>query len=474
MSDLTTFLANNAPAIQATKASPRTYQQTSKIKLSEDQELGLEKITAWFKKKTDPFYVLSGYAGTGKTTLIHFFLREVGRHRVAISAPTHKAVGVLSRVAKVEGKTLHSLLGLRPGIELEKFDHNNPQFVPKVEPKIRLFRLVIIDESSMINSDLFDLIVTQAKANNCLLLFVGDQAQLPPVKEDNSKAFSFENQYTLTKIVRTGQSNPIRFLRDPLRELALGNPNHDLPHHTNIVNGEGFRHITDATEFGALIKKHFSSDEFKEDVTHAKVLAFTNKRVQSFNKLVFGMLYGQEPEWQVLPGTVLMSYDSIYLGQEPLLKNSYEYIVEEVGDEDTNDWGIVGRPCKLIDHDTNAPVWAFIVDSHPDNIQALTYIAHEKITIAKSAAGYQRKQAWTDFYQLKAGNITQVPLTLQGDLIMNKVLDYGYAVTVHKSQGSTFGHVFIDSADIERSKMQWVLKYVAVTRAQKIANVFVG
>ena len=151
---------------QAVIANRITLPSGKKITLNEQQVGALEAMKTWLADKEDLFFTLSGYAGTGKSTivleLIKYFKGENRWKRVAVSAPTHKAKKVIARTTKEDSFTIQKLLGLRPNTELENFDINNPQFDERAEKEIRNFKLLIIDEASMLNESLFDLIVKEA------------------------------------------------------------------------------------------------------------------------------------------------------------------------------------------------------------------------------------------------------------------------------------------------------------------------
>lgn len=181
------------------------------VTLTADQERAKNLIAEWYVNTDDQVFVLSGYAGTGKTFLIDYIVKEVLRLKIGVEAvfvsPTGKAAANLVKTGTLAG-TVHSLIYIR---DEEDFDvDENGEIVEreelafikreKIDEKIRL---IIIDEASMINETvLHDLLSYGVKC-----LFCGDGAQLPPV---NGTCPLLENpHYTMKEIVRQAADNPI-------------------------------------------------------------------------------------------------------------------------------------------------------------------------------------------------------------------------------------------------------------------------
>ena len=172
-----------------------------------------------------------------------------------------KAKKVISNITNREGVTLHSLLGLRPDLDLDDFNPNDPQFSPIVPPKISDFDWVIIDEASMINSDLFELVKKTVKGMGTKVLFMGDPAQIPPIGEKESVVFFDESIeiHWLTKIERQTNNNPLLTVYDTLRNnLTLLNGG--FKRITNInENGDGILFIDDKATFREKVLEKFKA-----------------------------------------------------------------------------------------------------------------------------------------------------------------------------------------------------------------------
>ena len=196
--------------------------------LTADQETAKNLIKEWYFNSDDQFFVLSGYAGTGKTFLIDYVVRneiklKIGEEVVFIS-PTGKAASILVKRG-TPASTLHSLIYVR---DEDDFDvDENGEIIPsqrlsffkreKIDEKIKL---IVIDEASMVGADVLrDLLSFGVKC-----LFSGDGAQLPPVNGICPLMQLID--YTLTEIVRQAEDNPIVKLATMARsgqQISYGN-----------------------------------------------------------------------------------------------------------------------------------------------------------------------------------------------------------------------------------------------------------
>ena len=157
--------------------------------LYKSQTIALQKLSDWWNSK-DLECLVKGFAGTGKTYLVKYFLSNIVNKTYTITAPTHKALTVLEKHIDKKGMTLQSLHGLRPNTELSTFDINRLEFESIGSIKIQNYSLIIIDEGSMIPAGLYELNRQRAKAFNVKILYLGDQYQLPPVNEKIGKVFT--------------------------------------------------------------------------------------------------------------------------------------------------------------------------------------------------------------------------------------------------------------------------------------------
>lgn len=182
-----------------------------KITLTDDQERAKNLIAEWYFNTEDQVFVLSGYAGTGKTFLIDYVVREVLKMKVgseaAFVSPTGKAAANLVKNGTLAG-TVHSLIYIRNEDDFdvnedgEIIDREELSFIKKekIDEKIKL---IIIDEASMIN----ETVLTDLLSFGVKCLFSGDGAQLPPV--NGTCPLLANPHYTMKEIVRQAADNPI-------------------------------------------------------------------------------------------------------------------------------------------------------------------------------------------------------------------------------------------------------------------------
>lgn len=182
------------------------------ITLTDEQQTAINSILAWFNGHTPMNHVprhefkLGGYAGTGKTTIINYLLTEITSIRANVCAFTGKACHVLRKKGIHSSQTIHSMI-----YDCEENKDGSVSFVLKRRLEGNP-NLIIIDEASMLSSDLYRDLLTF----NIPLLFIGDPGQLEPVG-DNPNLMLAPN-YVLTKIHRQALNSPIITLATQVRQ----------------------------------------------------------------------------------------------------------------------------------------------------------------------------------------------------------------------------------------------------------------
>jgi len=149
-------------------------QRPDGIVFTNSQTQALDAMAKWVASDL-PTFTLSGYAGTGKTFILKYFLNEVFKKPVCITAPTHKAARNAERATNRATKTLHSLHGLRPNTNLDTFNIDNIAFSALGDPQMKNYAMVVIDECSQIGSSLYELNLRRAIDFGVKILYVGRQ-----------------------------------------------------------------------------------------------------------------------------------------------------------------------------------------------------------------------------------------------------------------------------------------------------------
>jgi len=420
----------------------------SETSLTDDQEAAYDAVYDRLARG-ERYTGLRGYAGTGKTYLVSRLVEQLVDEdcTVTVCAPTHKAVQVLSRQlsglseAPVEMQTLHSFLGLRlepaGDGEYELVHDDGCDFTEGV---------VIVDEASMIGREEWKHI--EETSGFVQWLFVGDPAQLPPVNEDPSPALDVPGP-TLETIHRQAADNPILELATQIRTDETGR------FESTFEDGKGVAVTRNRREFLDSILRAFNTEAFAEDATHARVLAYRNKTVRRYNREIRAARYGTdalrfvEKEW-------LVATETWFHEGVPRLTNSEEVRVKKASVETFEPRTPSGQ--------SEWKTWKLKVRTPGRGLTRTAHVLHEDEFERYEHALNKRREAakedgskWDRYYELRE-RFARV--------------DYAYASTVHKAQGSTFDTVFVDHRDLQacRGEERQALLYVAVTRpARRLA-----
>ena len=433
------------------------------IVFNDQQWEGLQKIESFLGDKSKQTFTLSGYAGTGKSTLIKKILDNY-KGSVVVSAPTHKAVQIIGSTTEKVGVTLQSLLGLQPNYDIAEYSASNPQFAQKGEKKIKYHSLVIIDEASMINEGLYDLLVSEAEKAGTKIIFMGDIGQIPPIGEEVSKAFTEVDEiHQLTHVERTSKTNPLMLIFDAIRSNFKSKFD-NFKHETSLnQEGEGVEFTEKKTLFQEKMLKYFKSPEFEKDNNYVKIITYTNDLAERWNNIIRGELIDSDNV--VAKGDLLTGYRSILEGRDLLVQNSADYKVTKVVPK-TKVHVHNGESYKLKGYETSfqSGQTVFIID-YLDKETEKNYlkIMYENTTYAKTF------RKWDNYYAFADNFMSLQKYKVKGETIP-RTFDYGYAVTAHKSQGSTYNKVGIIEDDMDgnkKTKERNQIKYVAFSRAKE-------
>jgi exodeoxyribonuclease-5 len=457
--------------------------------LTPDQQAACDAFTVWLAEPACgvPF-VLSGYAGTGKTFLSMRFLAlaEAAGLCWTVVAPTHKAVGVLRSHLQAAAlvptwypSTIHRLLRLRLRRQgdLERCEESE-----QTAGALEHLGLVLIDEASMVDSQLLEITLRCAHPFRTRLVFVGDPAQLPPVGEPESPVFALGRARTaaLRQVVR--HQGPVLRLAQGIREQAL--PCRRPPPLPPFRTAAGRVALLDRQEWLLEAQAALRRSAETDNPDLARVLCYTNRSLERLVPIARRALHGaMADQLPVLPGEVLISRSAVMApacregeeaAEEPdmVLGSNRELVVSDVAPErcDLADLGVADAP--LIDTLT-ATVQAgesllslrLLPPMGSAARQILDGVLERLRTAAREAAREQGKAAarplWRQFFLVRDAFAALGPAAV---------------LTVHRSQGSTFGEVFVDS-DVfwpRDELLRRQLVYVAVSRASQAVALVAG
>lgn len=438
---------------------------------------------------------LSGYAGTGKSTIIGIFSKwlnnRIGRDNIVYTAPTHRA-NVITKQNNPNANvyTLSALFGFTPDTDITmeqgSLDLRELEFRAKNQMKYEPGQLIIIDEASMVQDGLYEYIQEIVAKHNGSVIYVGDSAQLRPVKSDHiSKVFTSDGipQITLTKVERTGD-NPI------LKEATKLRRGEGLSYQTDINDkGQGVLYTSDDAIIDKNLKQIVTSEEFNADPLHFRVLTATNAAASTYNSKIRSLRYGKFAK-PFVKGDIIMGYSNKLRKPDGSYRliNSGDYIVQSVKDTNikfkTDKGDIEFKAFNLSIRPTGGTIMddfqLTVIDKNEPDSKLFEVVEYKDRLwkMAKEAKQNGQISKYRDLVQMAYNvdnelNITKNLEDNQGRLKIRKAIDYGYAQTVWKSQGSTYSKVLILSNEIDTfgygkdvMQLRNELRYVAVSRAK--------
>lgn len=460
-----------------------------KIELTPHQQHAFNRMVEFIRNKSLQVFILKGYAGTGKTTMMKCLIEELGKRNLpcTLLASTGRAAKILSNITEREAKTVHSLIYTYKDLnqdmeELVSFrnktgkDNGRQLLLQFSQESIKTNDEIyyLIDESSMI-PDKEDKTATQAmfgsgRLLNDLLLynpkgkfvFIGDTCQLPPITQKLSPALSVNyfketfhmeaEEVELTEVMRQSKGNDIVHSAQKVRQLYA------KPQPWNwakfpFKNYKNIHIVESQTELINLYIKRAKEKGYN----NATLLGHSNKQCDMLTQILrpaFG-IYSSE----LSVGDLLLVTQNNYISG---LMNGDQVIVKEVL--------IQERRAGL----------TFLKVSVEELVTKKTYtqlliaeiLYHNQTNLSQE----QQKELLIDFYmRMKAKGIKQRTDMFNKMMMIDPYLNalrtvFGYALTCHKAQGGEWEHVYLDIPrylpGIEKPYVyQWI--YTAMTRASK-------
>lgn len=431
----------NEYELHSSQADSSLYEAAEAFHPTEEQESAIRKLLEFIAEPGgDWAFTFKGYAGTGKTSCMREVAkRSVGtRAKFVYTAPTNKAAKVLREVVG-EACTIYSLLGLRvdKNGETKQVTHGKPVDLSEIN-------VIVIDEASMVNAHLFGLLNDVAYRWNLKVVFIGDPAQLPPVKEKESLTLQQDNGVQLTQVMR--HDNQILSLVTNVRKV-IGNPAPSIQIKADNDGNEGIWKMS-SVMFKREIFAAAQRGEFADGRT-TKIISWRNVRVNEYNQIARAAIFGAEaiPGFY-LTGDRIVAAGPCERGDDVLMSTDDEAIVEGVMECKhplEPKYHALELKCRTED---NRVVRLLVC--HPASQQQFD---NDCELLAHEARGNPRM--WKRFWEHKE--------------IFHDIR-FAYALTAHRSQGSTYMNAYVDYQDIlyNRDRVEaFKCLYVACSRARK-------
>ena len=436
---------------------------------TKDQEQLLASLHKFLESTTDKkLFVINGYAGTGKTSLVSALTQILGKfnYKTVLLAPTGRAAKVISGYSKRRAFTIHKMIYI--------YKHVNGRSMFVLKKNTLTNTLFIVDEASMIGDNSYmdkkslldDLMEYVYEGKKCSVIFVGDTAQLPPVGEEMSRAldpkflestfYAEVFHYRLTEVVRQTKESGILFnatkIRNKITDKEL------LP----LVSNQQFSDVVRVV--GNDLQDELESSYSGKGVENCIVLCRSNKRANMFNQHIRARILYKEEE--IDAGDLMM-----------VVKNNYHWL------SDKSKAGFIanGDIIELLRITRTEELYGFKFATA--EVQLIDYPDEEPFevklmldAIMVESTSLPREELKKLFYAIDEEYLEEFPGRKER---MEKVLKdpyfnalqvkFSYAVTCHKSQGGQWDTVFIDQGYLTKEMvnveyLRWL--YTAFTRAQ--------
>lgn len=435
---------------------------------TEEQSKAITLIKKFLTHPSEKVFVLKGYAGTGKTTLVNHVLKDAYKKGriIAVTSFTNKATNVISRKTPfAQGITLFKLLGLKTDESSE-----NLNFKKEGKSLVSNFDIIVLDEVSMVNDEHLDLLLKEINGmfSHTKLLMMGDPCQLPPIgQETDSKAFELENSFELTQVIRQSKdSNIIKYsfcVREILKKI---NNDEKVPIKTklkpeDLSSKDDLIILDNSKRFLELLLEDFGSDNYQNSSDYVKVLAYRNNTIDKVNDLIRKRIFGELEDNIAKGENIILTSPVLDLSMGTVLYDSSDELevtdILESGIYDSEDH------CGLR---IQFPYYNCLVSRRFDGLNGEMKIVNPSY-----------KSRFNEMMVEWGKRIKKEP---NGRIIFREqfypfkkefhIIGYNYAITIHRIQGSQCNRIYVIEDDLEQvsqasHKNLWKAKYVSYTRA---------
>ncbi len=439
------------------------------------QSVALQKLARFLiSVEKDHIFLLKGFAGTGKTTIVGTVVRQLWHTKLksVLMAPTGRAAKVMSNYAQTQAFTIHRKIYFP-----KKQSGGGIQFV--LAPNKHRNTVFIVDEASMIpdaptDSKLFDngsllddLLMYVYSGHNCKLILIGDTAQLPPVRLDLSPALDAEKlavnynkevtKLELDEVVRQAEDSGILMnatnLREQLTTSFFDNFQFDLDPYTDI------RRLIDGYEILEAIENAYAENGKEETAFVVR----SNKRANLYNENIRSRILYLENDLSV--GDYMMVVKNNYFWLETSSKAGFIAngdiieVLEIFAFKELYTFKFAEVRVKMVDYPDQKPF---------ETVLLLDTIKAEAPSLPYEDSNRLYQEVMLD-YEGERSKYKKF-LAVKGNSYFNALqVKFSYAITCHKSQGGQWDTVFVEQPylpnGVDREYLRWL--YTAVTRAKR-------
>ena len=462
-------MVTNASAFYSLLKSKFPFQPTSK------QDMVLMQLSQFiFDKSSDSIYLLKGYAGTGKTSIIGTIVTNLwqAKKSAVLLAPTGRAAKVISNYSKKEAFTIHKK------IYFPKKDRGGGvKFV--MQPNKHRNTIFIVDEASMIpdvpsDSKLFengslldDLMQYVYSGYHCKLLLIGDKAQLPPIKSDLSPALdagklnlNYNKDVSgieLDEVVRQEQDSGILDNATELRAVLESSFYDSFKFNVNPY--KDIVRLIDGHEIMDAINDAYSNEGYEETA----IIVRSNKRANMYNQQIRQRILFNESELSA--GDYLMVVKNNYFWIKPTTEAGFIAngdiieVLEIFSIKELYGFKFAEVKVKMVDYPRMRPF---------ETVLLLDTIDAESASLSYEESNRLYQEVLKD-YADETSNYKRF-LGVKNNTYFNALqVKFSYAITCHKSQGGQWNTIFVEQPylpnGMDKDYIRWL--YTAVTRAKE-------
>jgi ATP-dependent exoDNAse (exonuclease V) alpha subunit len=433
------------------------------------QDIFFQKIAIFLTEPdNDTIFVLKGYAGTGKTTVISTIVNNLGdiNKKFVLLAPTGRAAKVISNYSNTAAFTIHKKIYFP-----KKSAGGGVAFTKQVNKhKNTIF---IVDEASMISDStldsgslLDDLINYVYSGTNCKMILLGDTAQLPPVNLDISPALDIQTlgvhydkeieHIELDEVMRQEENSGILYNATELRELLK--ESFITEFRFNVKRFKDIVRLTDGYDIQDAINTAYSNYSIEDTA----FIVRSNKRANQYNEQIRTRILFKESELSVGDFLMVVKNNYFWLKETDeagfIANGDIIEVLELFGIKELYGFTFAKVKIRMVDYPNQKPFeTVLLLDTIKSESPSLTYEESNRLYEEVMKDYEDETTKYKKFQKVK-----------ENEYFNGLQVKFSYAITCHKSQGGQWNTVFIEHPylpnGIDRDYIRWL--YTAMTRAK--------